>query len=114
MQSILKIGYRNEQFIDDLTGLPLPPDLCRAARQKELDAQLDAVLTRGTAEQQAAVKDLTTEAAALVKRTVLSELRKGWVGMWEPASLEVLSVHVTLPISPERLCDTRRIFRKSK
>ena len=23
-------------FIDDLTGLPLPPDLCRAARQKEI------------------------------------------------------------------------------
>ena len=26
-----------QTFVDDLTGLPLPPDLCRAARQKELE-----------------------------------------------------------------------------
>ena len=33
---LLKIGYHVDRFIDDLTGLPLPPDLCRAARQKEI------------------------------------------------------------------------------
>ena len=37
MSSALQVGYKHEQFVDDLTGLPLPPDLCRAARQKELD-----------------------------------------------------------------------------
>ena len=26
----------NDSFIDDLTGIPLPPELCRAARQQEL------------------------------------------------------------------------------
>ena len=26
-----------DRYVDDLTGLPLPPDLCRAARQKELE-----------------------------------------------------------------------------
>ena len=26
-----------DQFVDDLTGLPLPPDLCRAAQAKELE-----------------------------------------------------------------------------
>ena len=30
-------AFSRRDFIDDLTGLPLPPDLCRAARQKELD-----------------------------------------------------------------------------
>ena len=34
---ILRVGWGNLRFVDDLTGLPLPPDLCRAARQKELD-----------------------------------------------------------------------------
>ena len=33
----MKMGRTDERFVDDLTGLPLPPDLCRAARQKELD-----------------------------------------------------------------------------
>ena len=28
---------RHERFVDDITGQPLNPDLCRAARQKELD-----------------------------------------------------------------------------
>ena len=28
---------RHERFVDDLTGLPLDPELCRAARRKELD-----------------------------------------------------------------------------
>ena len=27
----------HDRFVDDLTGLPLPPELCRAARQKELE-----------------------------------------------------------------------------
>ena len=27
----------HDRYVDDLTGLPLPPELCRAARQKELD-----------------------------------------------------------------------------
>ena len=26
-----------DRYVDDLTGLPLPPDLCRAARRKELE-----------------------------------------------------------------------------
>ena len=26
----------HDRFVDDLTGLPLPPELCRAARQKEI------------------------------------------------------------------------------
>ena len=26
-----------DQFVDDLTGLPLPPDLCRVARAKEFE-----------------------------------------------------------------------------
>ena len=34
---LLMLGYHAERFIDDLAGLPLPPDLCRAARQKEID-----------------------------------------------------------------------------
>ena len=34
---LLKLGCQVDRFIDDLTGLPLPPDLCRAARQKEVD-----------------------------------------------------------------------------
>ena len=36
-RGILRVGWTNERFVDDLTGLPLPPDLCRAARKKELD-----------------------------------------------------------------------------
>ena len=35
---LLKLEYHVDRFIDDLTGLPLPPDLCRAARQKEIGA----------------------------------------------------------------------------
>ena len=37
LRQILKVQWKGEQFVDDLTGLPLPPDLCRAARQKEID-----------------------------------------------------------------------------
>ena len=33
---VLKVS-RHERFVDDLTGQPLPPDLCRAARKLELD-----------------------------------------------------------------------------
>ena len=35
---VLKVGWanRHERFVDDLTGQPLPPDLCRAARATEL------------------------------------------------------------------------------
>ena len=36
-QWLLKMSWKGEDFVDDLTGLPLPPDLCRAARKKELD-----------------------------------------------------------------------------
>ena len=35
-EAILNMN-RHERFVDDLTGLPLDPDLCRAARRKELD-----------------------------------------------------------------------------
>ena len=28
---------RHDKFVDDLTGLPLNPELCKAARRKELD-----------------------------------------------------------------------------
>ena len=31
------IASRPDRFVDDLTGLPLVPDLCRAARQQEID-----------------------------------------------------------------------------
>ena len=31
------IAGRPDRFMDDLTGLPLVPELCRAARQKEID-----------------------------------------------------------------------------
>ena len=33
----LKLEHKDEVFVDDLTGMPLPPELCRAARQKELE-----------------------------------------------------------------------------
>ena len=33
---ILQLAPASDRFIDDLTGLPLPPELCRAARQKEI------------------------------------------------------------------------------
>ena len=33
---MLKVS-RHERYVDDLTGQPLPPDLCRKARQTELD-----------------------------------------------------------------------------
>ena len=36
-RSVLKMSTRQMDFIDDLTGLQLPPDLCRAARRKELE-----------------------------------------------------------------------------
>ena len=29
-------GWKPDRYIDDLTGLPLVPELCRAARAKEL------------------------------------------------------------------------------
>ena len=29
--------HESERFVDDLTGLPLPPELCRAARRKEIE-----------------------------------------------------------------------------
>ena len=31
-----KFGVQDDSFIDDLTGLPLDPDLCRAERSKGL------------------------------------------------------------------------------
>lgn len=34
---ILTAGSSGETFTDDLTGLPLDPELCRAARQKKID-----------------------------------------------------------------------------
>ena len=30
------LAPQDDRFVDDLTGLALPPDLCRAARQKEI------------------------------------------------------------------------------
>ena len=33
---VLKVG-RHERFIDDLTGQPLPPELCRKARATEFE-----------------------------------------------------------------------------
>ena len=32
----LRFGVQDDRFVDDLTGLPLDPDLCRAARAKEI------------------------------------------------------------------------------
>ena len=34
---ILAAWQGGRDFVDDLTGLPLPPELCRAARRKEID-----------------------------------------------------------------------------
>ena len=36
-EDVLSIHQRDDRFVDDLTGLPLPPELCKAARQKEID-----------------------------------------------------------------------------
>ena len=30
-------GWRRDLLIDDLTGLPLPPESCKAARMKDVD-----------------------------------------------------------------------------
>ena len=35
--SILAAANKNDRFVDDITGQPLPPELCRAARQLEVD-----------------------------------------------------------------------------
>ena len=35
-RDIVAAVSNRRDFIDDLTGLPLPPELCRAARQKEI------------------------------------------------------------------------------
>ena len=32
----LNVKMMTERFIDELTGVPLPPDICRAARKKEI------------------------------------------------------------------------------
>ena len=37
---VLKVS-RHERYVDDLTGQPLPPELCRAARATELDYFLE-------------------------------------------------------------------------
>ena len=34
---IRRFGAHSECFADDLTGLPLPPDLCRVERQMEIE-----------------------------------------------------------------------------
>ena len=36
-EPLLSAWQGHREFVDDLTGLPLPPDLCRAARKKEID-----------------------------------------------------------------------------
>ena len=36
-REVLKAAWSNDRFTDDLTGLPLPPNLCEIARKKELD-----------------------------------------------------------------------------
>ena len=36
-QHALKVAWKGVIFVDNLTGLPLPPDLCREARKKELE-----------------------------------------------------------------------------
>ena len=33
----LKFHIQSDRFVDDLTGLPLNEELCRRARQKEID-----------------------------------------------------------------------------
>ena len=34
--SVLAVAGRSDKFVDDLTGQPLPPDLCREARRVEI------------------------------------------------------------------------------